>query len=433
MRKKRVFVHGTPDSLQKFFSDAVSRDFDVVAVLNDEPEKISVTDDDAPVEVLMPQSLPNFALKLVDGIIFTDAATNQTVVKNFFGRGLEPRKIILWDAAQGWGTFTSPAADAAQLLTFCGLEFHIRTAHDENFFRDVYDCLQSRRRFKNLDPKSYRDLMAKDFFKRTGRPLDFEKPRTFTEKLQWLKLYDSTPIKSRLADKYLVRSWVADKIGGEYLIPLLGVWNDFDDIDFDELPDQFVLKCNHGSAMNVIVRDKNSFDIVCARERLNAWLAVNFAVLGLELHYTRIKPKIIAEKFMTDGAPDLTDYKFWCFDGKPALVQCETARSTDLRFDYFDMDFNHTDIERSDHRRSDCPEKIPRPKNFELMKRLAAALSEGFPFVRVDFYEIDGRVYFGEMTFTPGAGTFFFKSEGTDEYLGSLLMLPKPTTPPRLC
>ena len=217
------------------------------------------------------------------------------------------------------------------------------------------------------------------------------------------------------------------------MIPLLGVWDDFDDIDFDELPDQFVLKCNHGSAMNIIVRDKKSFDKQRAREKLNAWLAVDFADLLLELHYTRIKRKIIAEKFMANGdAPDLTDYKFWCFDGKPIVVQCETDRSTDLRFDYFDMDFKHTDIERSDHKLSDHPEKIRKPKKFKLMKKLAATLAEGFPFVRVDFYEIDGQVYFGEMTFTPGAGNFYYKSEGTDEYLGSLLTLPKITPPPQL-
>ena len=249
--------------------------------------------------------------------------------------------------------------------------------------------------------------------------------------MQWLKIFDATPIKSRLADKFSVRSWVAEKIGDEYLIPLLGVYDDFDDIDFDALPDQFVLKCNHGSGMNVICRDKKSFDKRNAREKLNAWLAFDFAALLFELHYTRINRKIIAEKFMANGdLPDLIDYKFLCFNGEIIYCQYLTDRSSNLKLNYFDENWMPTKVERSDHPRSDHPEKIRRPKNFELMKKLAAKLAEGFDFVRVDFYEIDGKVYFGEMTFTPGAGNFYYKSVGTDEYLGSLLTLPAATPPP---
>ena len=259
-------------------------------------------------------------------------------------------------------------------------------------------------------------------------------PKTFTEKLHWLKIYNSTPLKSRLTDKYAVRSWIAEKIGDEYLIPLLGVWNDFDDINFDDLPNQFVLKCNHGSAMNIIVRDKNSFDVQKARERINAWLSWDYGMWAtLEIHYTRIDRKIIAEKFMANGdLPDLVDYKFWCFSGKPTYCKCMTGRSTDLKIDYFDMNWQHMNYEQNNHPNSDHPEKIPPPKNFELMKKLAATLAEGFSFVRVDFYEIEDKVYFGEMTFTPGAGNFYYKSEGTDEYLGELLKLPKPIFSPKL-
>ena len=431
MHKKKVLVHGTADSLQKFFADAVSRDFEVVALLSPRPKKISITHDGKKLEAVTPKNFPKVAYSLIDGIIFT--GKDKSLKDYFLAQGLEPRKIILWDEQEGWGTFNGQE-DGTQVIYFCGLDFHIRNKDDDNSFKRIQRYLQNQRQVKNWKPQHYPEVLAQDYQRRTGKPLDFNNLQTFTEKLQWLKIFDATPIKSRLADKYLVRNWVAEKIGQEYLIPLLGVWDDFDDIDFDTLPDQFVLKCNHGWNMNVIVRDKKTFDKRVARERLNGWLAVDFgAQRALELHYSRIDRKIIAEKFMANGDdPDLTDYKFWCFDDKPIVVQCETDRSSDLRFDYFDMNWNHTNIERSDHRLSDHPERIRRPKNFEVMKELAAKLAEGFAFVRVDFYEIDGKVYFGEMTFTPGAGNFSYKSEGTDEYLGGLLNLPAPTEPPRL-
>ena len=306
MRKKKVLLHGTPDSLQKFFSDAVSRDFEIVAVLSEEPEKISVN-----LEVLKPQSLPKFVFNLVDGIIFTskDTAAANLLIK----QGIAPRKIILWDAAQGWQVFGGQDSDGTKVVYFCGLEFHLRDKVDEKFLSETVWRLQNQRQVKNLSPQRYAAGLAQDYQRYTGKPLDFNNLTTFTEKVQWLKIYDSTPLKSRLADKYAVRRWVADKIGAQYLIPLLGVWDDFDDIDFDELPDQFVLKCNHGCGMNIIVRDKKTFNKQRAREKINAWLAFDLTCLFLELHYTRIKRKILAEQFMTNGnLPDLIDYKFWC-------------------------------------------------------------------------------------------------------------------------
>ena len=423
MRKRKVFVHGTADSLQKFFADAAGRDFEIVAILSEDNVSGNF-------EVIAPHVLPKFNYGLVDGIIFTG---DKAIADYFLRQGIEPRKIILWDERQGWQMFGGRDKDGVQVAFIYGLEFHIRNQEDAQFFNESVWRFQMQRQVKNLNPQMYPAILARDFQQRMGRPLDFNNPRTFTEKLQWLKIYDATPIKSRLADKYRVRRWVADKIGQEYLIPLLGVWDDLDDIDFDDLPNQFVLKCNHGSGMNIIVRDKATFDKQAAREKINSWLTADYSCVwnAFEMHYTRIKRKIIAEKFMANGnEPDLTDYKFWCFGGKPTVVQCETDRSTDLRFDYFDMNFNHTDIERSDHRLSDHPEKIRKPKNFKLMKKLAAKLAEGFAFVRVDFYEIDGHIYFGEMTFTPGAGNFYYKSAGTDEYLGDLLTLPVATPPP---
>ena len=433
MRKKKVLVHGTLDSLQKFFADAVSRDYQVVAILSESLEKISFMRNNRPLEVLTLQDLPDFVYDIIDGIIFTDPSTSESVMDFLTAHDFELRKVILWDAQNGWQFINLPAKDAKEVIYFCGLEFHLRDEDDAKFFHQTLWRIQNQRQMKNLNPKFYPAVLTQMYKQRTGKSLDFNNVQTFTEKIQWLKIYDATPLKSCLADKYAVRSWVAEKIGDEYLIPLLGVWDDFDDINFDELPDQFVLKCNHGSSMNIIVRDKKSFDMQRARERINAWLAVDYSATCLELHYTRIDRKIIAEKFMTNGDdPELTDYKFLCFDGKVLYCKATTERSTFIRCTYFDMNWQYTNFSRNDHSMSDHPERIPPPKNFELMKKLAAKLAEGFAFVRADFYEINGKVYFGEMTFTPGAGNFSYKSEGTDEYLGSLLKLPAPTPPPKL-
>lgn len=427
MRRKKILVHGTFDSLKKFFADAISRDFEILAILSDEPEKIPAVKFD----VLAPKNLPAFVYKLIDGIIFT--AADKSPVEFFRKCGLAPNKIILWNAAQGWQSFGLPAKNGMQRIYFCGLEFLVRENVMNNFYNLTVRRLQRKRYLRNMPSQKYAELLAQEFKRRTGRTLDYDNVQTFTEKMQWLKIFDATPLKSCLADKYLVRNWVAEKIGAEYLIPLLGVWENFDDINFDDLPEKFILKCNHGSAMNIIVRDKKKFSVEIARRRINAWLAMDYAVPCMELHYTRIEPKILAEKFMTNGdLPDLIDYKFVCIDGKIIYCQYLTDRSTQLKLNYFDANWLPTTVERSDHPRSEHPENIPPPKNFELMKKLAATLAEGFAFVRVDFYEIDGKVYFGEMTFTPGAGNFHYKSEGTDEYLGKLMTLPPATPPPQI-
>ena len=250
MRKKKVLVNGTLDSLHKFFEDAASRDFEIVALLSDD----NVSSD---LEVFTSKNLPKSFYKLIDGIIFTDE--DKSLAKFLLENGIEPRKIILWDAAQGWEYISGQDEDGTQVICFCGLEFHIRNESDVKFFNQTHWRLQRQWQIKNLNPKHYPAVLANSFQQRMGRPLDLNNPKTFTEKLQWLKIYDATPLKSRLADKYAVRSWIAEKIGDEYLIPLLGVWDNFDDINFDALPDKFVLKCNHGSGMNIIVRDKNSF------------------------------------------------------------------------------------------------------------------------------------------------------------------------------
>ena len=435
MRKKKVLVHGTPDSLQKFFSDAVSYDYDVVAVLS--AEKISVELDDKELDVIAPQALPKLVYSLVDGIIITDAVTNNTLIKTFLNLVTEPRKIILWDEQQGWGNLKLSDKDGTPIIYFCGLEFHLRNNADVKFFNEIFWRLDVQRQVKNLSPQLYPALLDERFQQRMGKPLDLNNLRTFTEKMQWIKIYDATPLKSRLADKYLVRRWIADKIGEQYLIPLLGVWDDFDDIDFDELPDQFVLKCNHGSAMNIIVRDKKSFDKQRAREKINAWLAVDFgAQLGLELHYSRIKRKIIAEKYITDMGDGVIDYKFHCFSGEPKFVQVIGDRdfAKHTRYQKF-CDLNYNDIGAMFEDYPHFPYDVPKPKEFETMKTFSKILSKGFCYVRVDFYEIDGKLLFGEMTFTSDSGYLPHKKTWTyerDAEIGSLLTLPEPTPPPNL-
>ena len=172
--------------------------------------------------------------------------------------------------------------------------------------------------YKNCSPNNY-EKELKNWYKRwMKKDLNLENPQTFNEKIQWLKLYDSTPIKTQLADKYLVRDYIKEKIGEEYLVPLLGAWDKFDDIDFDKLPDKFVLKCNHGSGWNIIVTDKNNFDRAEAKKKMDTWMQKNFAFCaGFELHYKNIKPKIIAEKFI-EG--EMHDYRILCFNGEPKIV-----------------------------------------------------------------------------------------------------------------
>ena len=376
---------------------------------------------------MQPENIPQFIYKFIDGIIFTDRQNLQNKINYFVGKGLEPRKIIIWNNQGLPEIFTAKDKDGVEIAFMEGLQFHIRKQEDLNFVNQMRGQLFSQKRFYALNPSQYKQMIELQYRQATGQIMDVDKPKNFTEKIQWLKLYDSTPIKTRLADKYLVRQWVAEKIGKQYLIPLLGVWDNFDDIDFDLLPNQFVLKANHGSGMNIVVRDKKTFDIENAREKINVWLGIDYGTLSNELHYNNIKKKIIAEKFITDGKNlDIPDYKFLCFDSRPQIVQYLSERSTELTLDYFDLNWKHLSIERADHHNSNNPEKIQKPQNFKLMKKLAAELCKGFSHVRVDFYEVGDKVYFGEMTFTPGSGLFKYNSAGTNEELGNLLKLPAP-------
>lgn len=263
--------------------------------------------------------------------------------------------------------------------------------------------------------------LKRKFRKIMGYPLNLKDPKTFNEKLQWLKLYNRNPEYTTLVDKYAVKKYISEKIGAEYIIPTLGVWNSYDEIDFDALPDQFVLKCTHDSGGLVVCRDKSSLDMDAARKKIETSLSNNFYYMGREWPYKDVPHRIIAEQYMAD---DLRDYKLFCFDGVPrmTLVCSERFTKDGLKEDFYDEAWNHLNVQRPAHGNAILP--IQRPKQYELMKKLAAKLSEKMPFARIDFYEINEKVYFGEITFYPASGFEGFKPEEWDLKLGEWIKLP---------
>lgn len=276
------------------------------------------------------------------------------------------------------------------------------------------------KRYLHFTAKEFEHRLSKIFFKKFGYAPDFQNPKGFNEKIQWLKLYDNTPLKGILADKFSVRAWVKEKIGEEYLIPLLGVYDKFEDIDFSNLPDKFVLKTNHASSTNVLVKDKKKLNLLETKLKFRRWLSTNYAFkMGFELHYGLIKPKIVYEKFMGNG--DLIDYKFFCFMGGVKFVWVDTGRYTNHKRNLYDLNWNEMEFTYDKYEKTD----VLRPKNLEKMIEFARKLSTGFSFVRVDFYEIDGHLYFGEMTFTSSSGMDKFYPEKYDQIVGSYLQLPK--------
>ncbi|MBR4331684.1 MAG: glycosyl transferase [Clostridia bacterium] len=260
-----------------------------------------------------------------------------------------------------------------------------------------------------------------------GKKLNLSNPQTYNEKIQWLKLYDHNPEYTVMVDKYEAKKYVAKIIGDEYIIPTLGVWTRFDDIDFTQLPDQFVLKCTHDSGGIYICKDKKNFDPQEARKKIESSLKTNYFYEHREWPYKNVKPRIIAEKYMEDRATqELRDYKFFAFNGEPKAVFIAKDRLKDeeTKFDFFDMDFNHLDFTNGHPNAPVLPEK---PVNFELMKALAAKLSMNIPHVRVDFYEVNGKVYFGELTFSHWSGIVPFDPEKWDYIFGEWITLPQKT------
>lgn len=273
-----------------------------------------------------------------------------------------------------------------------------------------------------MSDKSFLKLLYWDKFKKS---LDFNNPKTFNEKLQWLKLYDRNPLYTQLVDKYLVKDFVASIIGDEHIIPTLGVWEHFDRIDFDSLPEQFVLKCTHDSGGIVIVKDKATFDRKSAKKKIESSLARNFYYLGREWPYKNVKPRIIAENYIEDGVSDeLKDFKIMCFGGKVrcSFVCSDRSSKDGLKVTFYDTDWNRMPFIR--HYPS-SKESIEKPLHYNEMVQMAEKLAKGIPFVRVDFYEVLGKIYFGELTFYPGSGLEEFIPSEWDGILGEWIPLEK--------
>ena len=265
-------------------------------------------------------------------------------------------------------------------------------------------------------------FVEKEYFLNTGEKLNLVHPQKFNEKLQWLKLYDHNPQYTIMVDKYRARQYIKDVIGDQYLIPLLGVWEKPDEIEFDLLPNQFVLKCNHNSGTGMCVcKDKNRIDISKIKRELRKGLREDYYSVHREWPYRDVQRQIIAEKYMVDEGGDvLTDYKFFCFNGEPRVMYISNDGAENPRTDFFDMEFNHLPIIMKDPNSEQLPKK---PQNFELMKELAEKLSEGIPFLRTDFYEINWDVYVGELTLYHNAGLSHIEPEEWSYKLGSYIDL----------
>ena len=260
-----------------------------------------------------------------------------------------------------------------------------------------------------------------------GYRMPWDTPTTYNEKQQWLKLYDRNPLYTVMVDKLLVKQYVAQKIGESYIIPTLGSWSNAEDVDFNSLPEQFVIKCNHNSGTGMyICKDKSKMDVMKVRENLRKGLKENYYLRNREWPYKNVPRRIIAEQFMKDEkVGELLDYKFFCFDGEVKGLFIATGRSKGehaVCFDFFDADFNHLPVKHGHPNAEIMPDK---PENFEEMKRIASILSKGIPSVRIDLYEINGRVYFGEMTFTHWGGFMPFDPIEYDSIFGEWIKLPQ--------
>lgn len=274
---------------------------------------------------------------------------------------------------------------------------------------------------KFLDDESY---IKKEYYYKMGKILDLDNPQSFNEKLQWLKIHDRKEIYTFMVDKAAVKDYIGEMLGREYLIPTIGIWDNADDIDFSILPQQFVLKCTHNSGGVIICRNKSSFNIEDAKKSLNKSIKRNYYYEHREWVYKDVPHRIIAEKYMSNpGEKSLMDYKFYCFNGKPLFLYVSVGLENhkNAQISFFDMEWNVTVFGRSDYKPlKNIP---PKPKNFNEMVSIAKRLSQNIPFVRVDLYEIRGKIFFSELTFCPCAGMMFFEPPEADLEIGKLLEL----------
>lgn len=264
------------------------------------------------------------------------------------------------------------------------------------------------------------------FYSRVGYWPNFKTPRSYNEKLQWLKLHYKKDEYTNIVEKVSAKEYVANIIGDKYIIPTLGVWNNIDEIDWNSLPNQFVIKCTGDSGGVVVCKDKNTLDIESAKRKLSQGINVNYYNRNKEYPYKNLKARIIAEQYMEDESGyELKDYKFFCFDGKPQFLFVATDRQKkgeETKFDFFDLEWNHLPVVNG---HPNNPNKIPCPQNFEEMVDVAKKLSVGMPHVRVDLYNINGKIYFGELTFFHWSGLTPFEPVEWDYKFGSYLNIPQ--------
>ncbi len=297
----------------------------------------------------------------------------------------------------------------------------IRTAY--NLFkkpRKLVRVLGDKKLFNWIPDPLYLKLV---YWTETGQKLNLENPKSYNEKIQWIKLYDRRPEYSTYADKYAVRNYIASTIGEEYLIPLLGVYESVEEIPWDEFPEQFVLKCTHGSGSNILCMDKSKLDINSAKKKLEKWMKKNWYWFGREWAYKNIKPRIICEKFMVDESGiELKDYKIFCFNGKAKIIQVDYGRFTNHKRNLYDTEWQY--IPASIKLPTDPNVVIKKPSKLETMLKLAEILAKDYPHVRVDFYSINDKIYFGELTFYHGSGFEKFEPEEFGLTMGNLIELP---------
>lgn len=292
------------------------------------------------------------------------------------------------------------------------------------FFGRVIKWLGKKELLNFIDDRLYLQLIYSFIM---GKFLHLDNPVTLNEKIQWLKIYDKKLDYPKMVDKYTVKGFVSSIIGDKYIIPTLGIWDKFEDINFDKLPDKFVLKCTHDSGSYVICKDKSKFDLQAAKKKIVDRLSHNYFWRGREWAYKNIKPRIIAEQYMEDRKTnDLRDYKFYCFRDKvDCVLLCTERESGNTKFYFFDRNW---ELKRYNKQGKEAPKDftLPKPVNIDKMFELAGILSEATkaPFVRVDLYNVNEKIYFGELTFYPDCGMDRNRLTETDFYFGQLVKLP---------
>lgn len=295
----------------------------------------------------------------------------------------------------------------------------------DGFYWLIYYIINYTPLKKFLSDKAYLTIQ---FRTQCGYSVNWDCPKTFNEKLQWLKVYDHNPEYSKMVDKYEAKKYVASIIGEEYIIPTLGVWDSIDEIDWDSLPNQFVLKCTHDSGGLVVCRDKSKLDKESAIAKLRKSFANNFYYSTREWPYKNVKPRVLAEKYMEDKptnpeVADLTDYKFFCFNGEPTYCQVIRGRNTEESIDFYDMDWNHQEFCGLNPKVQNGKVPVERPVHLDTMKDVCKRLAKNIPFARVDLYVINEKEYFGEITFYPHGGMGVFRPDEWNTRIGDLINL----------